>query len=308
MDETTKALQTTDDPTFPDLRRFATSLDVKATTIDGYTKKVRDFLSWAAQTNVAHPNTTDVLNYKRELADRDLSPYSVSAYLSALRRFFNWTETEGLYPNIARAVRGAKTRRGFNKDALTATEVRRVLQASENDRESALLTLLFTTGLRTIEVIRADVGDLRTQGDKTILYVQAKGRETKDDFVVVPVKTAETLYRYLSTRKPINDSKPLFIGAGNRNRGRLTTRTIRRIVTGSFHRAGLSSQKLTAHSTRHTAVTLALSAGASVQEAQALARHADIGTTMIYAHNLDRLKAGTEDRVAELIFGNESAW
>lgn len=302
------ALQTTTGPTFPELRKFAASLDVKPATIDGYTKKVRDFLSWADRTNVVEPKTTDVLNYKHDLADRGLSPYSVSAYLSALRQFFNWTETEGLYPNIARGVRGAKTRRGFNKDALTASEVRRILQASESDRESALLTLLFTTGLRTVEVIRADVGDLRTQGGKTILYVQGKGRDAKDDFVVVPVKATETLYRYLSTRGPVNDSKPLFIGDGNRNRGRLTTRTIRRIVTGIFHRAGLSSPKLTTHSTRHTAVTLALTAGASVQEAQALARHANVGTTMIYAHNLDRLKAGTEDRVAKVIWGEESAW
>ena len=303
MNTTTIVLQIATGSPFPELRRFAQSLDVKPTTAEGYAKKVRDFLNWAARTNIVEPKTSDILDYKRELTDRGLSPYSVSAYLCALRRFFNWAEMEGLYPNVARGVRGAKTRRGFNKDALTAAEVRCVLKASKNDRESALLTLLFTAGLRSVEVTRADVGDLRTPGYKTVLYIQGKGHEAKDDFVVVPMKTAKALYWYLSTRGTLKDSEPLFVGSGNRNRGRLTTRTIRRIVTGAFHRAGLSSPKLTTHSTRHTAVTLALTAGASVQEAQALARHANVGTTMIYAHNLDRMKTGTEDLVAGVIFG-----
>lgn len=289
--------------TFPELARFRSSLDVTPVTAAGYEKKVRDFLAWADRTNVVEPTTADVIAYKRDLTERGLSPYSISAYLSAVRRFFSWAESEGIYPNVAREVRGAKTRRGFNKDALTAAQVRRVLDAAEDDRERALLTLLFTTGLRTVEVVRADVGDLRTNGDKTVLYVQGKGRDAKDDFVVLPATTADVLYRYLTGRGATRPADPLFVGAGNRNRGRLTTRTVRRILTAAFVRAGVKTAKISAHSTRHTSITLALTAGATIQEAQALARHASIATTTIYAHNLDRLKAGTEDRIAGAIFG-----
>ena len=62
-------------------------------------------------------------------------------------------------------------------------------------------------------------------------------------------------------------------------------------------REGIKSAKLTAHSLRHTAVTFALLGGATIQETQAMARHASINTTMIYAHNLDRMAAGAEHSV-----------
>lgn len=292
--------------TFSELREFASALDVAPTTAAGYQKKVRDFMDWVRRENVVEPKTEDVLRYKRHLLeDRGLSPYSVSAYLSAVRRFFGWAEASGRYPNVAREVRGAKTRRGFNRDALTPDQVRAVFSAGGDPREKALMAVLFTAALRTVEVVRADVGDLRTQGDKTVLYVQGKGRDAKDDFVVLPAQTAAAVYRYLETRGNLRESDPLFAGAGNRNRGRLTTRTVRRIVKAAYARAGLNSPRITTHSTRHTAVTLSLAAGASLQEAQALARHSNVATTQVYAQNLDRLRAGTEDKVAGAIFGTE---
>jgi integrase/recombinase XerC/integrase/recombinase XerD len=55
--------------------------------------------------------------------------------------------------------------------------------------------------------------------------------------------------------------------------------------------------RLTAHSCRHSAVTFALLGGATVQEAQALARHSDINTTLIYSHNIDRLGAAPEMKI-----------
>lgn len=293
-------------PFSPELGEFVGSLDVTPTTASGYAKKVRAFMEWVSDHNVIEPKAADVLAWKRDLLDRGLSPYSVSAYLSAVRRFFAWAETEGIYPNVAREVRGAKTRKGFNKDALTVAQVRDVLEAVDGIRKTALLTLLFTTALRSVEVVRADVGDLRTHGDKTVLQVQGKGHESKDDFVVIPEQAAKVLFAYLKTRGNIPTSAPLFAGDGNRNRGRLSTRTIRRIVTGAMQRAGINSPRISTHSTRHTAVTLALVSGATIQEAQLLARHANIATTTIYAHNIDRLKAGTEDLVAGAIFGGDA--
>jgi site-specific recombinase XerD len=288
---------------YPELKTFIDSLDVKKTTAAGYEKKVRDFLSWATENHVIQPKPQDVRNYRTALTDRGLSPYSVSAYLTAVRRFFSWAEGEGIYPNVAREIKGAKTRRGHAKDALTAAQVKKVMKSAKGERTRALLALLFTTGVRTVEIIRADVGDLRTMGDKTVLNVWGKGRDSADDFVVVPAKAAEAAYSYLSTRGPLKDGDPLFTGEGNRNYGgRLTTRTIRRIVKEVFQGAGVSSSKITAHSTRHTAVTLALKAGASIQEVQALARHASIATTQGYAHNIEKLESGTSDRIAKAIF------
>ena len=68
----------------------------------------------------------------------------------------------------------------------------------------------------------------------------------------------------------------------------MTTRSLSRIAKGAMIEAGIDSKRLTAHSLRHTAITTALRAGASLQEVKTMARHADINTTLIYSHNIDR--------------------
>ena len=112
------------------------------------------------------------------------------------------------------------------------------------------------------------------------------------------------IYDYLEARGETDPEAPLFASIGNRNAGgRMTTRTISRMAKEAMAACGISSAKLTAHSLRHTAVTFALLGGATVQEAQAMARHASISTTMIYAHNLDRLNAGAERAADRFMMG-----
>ncbi len=65
-------------------------------------------------------------------------------------------------------------------------------------------------------------------------------------------------------------------------------------LAGDLKRAGLDSSRLSAHSLRHTAITLALKGGATLQQAQAMARHTDPKTTLVYVHNLARVEAGAE--------------
>ena len=66
-------------------------------------------------------------------------------------------------------------------------------------------------------------------------------------------------------------------------------------------RIGVKSDRLTAHSLRHTAITFSLLGGASVQEAMHLARHKSIETTLRYAHNIDRIKNAPERRIDSYI-------
>lgn len=73
------------------------------------------------------------------------------------------------------------------------------------------------------------------------------------------------------------------------------------MVKRHLQKAGFNSSRLTAHSLRHSAVTLSLLNGATLQEAQMFARHANIATTQIYAHNLDRANNPCSDHIANAI-------
>lgn len=197
------------------------------------------------------------------------------------------------------------------KDYLTTKQIKRALSLIDRDtpqglRNYALFTLMVTCGLRDIEAARVNVGDLGSVGDNTVLYVHGKGRTDKSDFIRVS-EAAEIILRDYLTKAGITEpGAPIFQSLSNNSRGRrLSTRSISQIIKNILKRAGYDSDRLTAHSLRHSAVTISLLGGKTLQEAQQFARHANIATTQVYAHNLDKAGNDCSDTVSKAIFERE---
>lgn len=299
------------EPAFEELiAGFIQAQDVRQNSRESYGKGLKKFLAWLRARGITNPDRQTILDYKTDLTASGLSSFSVSSYIVAVRKFFTWLEATRGLPNIAKGIKGAKRARGFRKDPLTLPQVKELFGSIDRRdlhglRDYALINLLTRTGLRTIEAIRADVGDIRQQGGEALLWIQGKGRDEKDEFVLLTGETLKPVYEYLTARGPEKADAPLFASQSDRNGGgRLTTRTLRRIIKARLRAIGINSERLTAHSLRHTGITLALQAGATIQEAQALARHANINTTLIYAHNIDRIKQAPERKIDALISGN----
>jgi len=288
--------------------RFLAYLDARPKTVETYTKALRQLFGYFSLRGIAQPRREDLIAFREELKASGRKPATVQAYITAARLFFAWTAQEGLYGNIAEKLKGAKLDREHKRDYLTSGQVKEVLGGIEREslgglRDYALVTLMVTSGLRTVEVIRADVGDLRTRGDGTVLYIQGKGRDEKADYVKISGPVEKAIRAYLAARGPADDTAPLFTSGANKNRGgRMTTRSISRIVKTKMAGAGLKSSRLTAHSLRHTAVTLSLLAGKDLAEVQQFARHSSINTTLIYAHHLERAANTCGEAVAAAIF------
>lgn len=289
------------------LDRFFMFIDVKAKSADTYKKATKQFMRYLAENGINEPTRETVINW-REYLRAEHKPTTIQLYLTAVKLFFTWLEQEGLYKNIANKVKGVKIQKGHKKDSLTSNQSKEVLSdidttTAKGKRDFAIVALLLTTGLRTIEIVRADVADLRTVGDSTVLFIQGKGRDEKSEYVKVAPQVEKALREYLKTRDSLNDNEPLFTSTSNENKGgRLTTRTISKIAKTSLVNAGLNSDRLTAHSFRHTAGTLALMNGAELTQVQQLLRHTNINTTMIYLHTIDRAKNNSEAIVADAIF------
>lgn len=284
-------------------------IDRTEKTVQTYTRAIRRFAEWLSDRKITCPQRSDVIAYKKELEANGKSPATVTLYLVAVRRFFTWTEIEGLYPNIAREVRGEKIDREHKRDYLTQGQCREVLAKIDTEdlkgkRDFAIISLLMTCGLRTVEVVRANIEDLRTAGNNVVLYVQGKGRDERTEYVKVPAQTERAIRAYLRERGSVKDRDPLFASVSNHNDGeRMTTRSVSRIAKGTMQEVGLNDRRHTAHSFRHTAVTLALIGNdGDLQEAAQFARHADISTTTIYAHNIEREKNKCSELVARMIF------
>ena len=288
--------------------RFISYLDASPKTVETYKKALRQFFNYIGVHGIRKPQREDVLAFRDDLKASGLKPTTVQNYITATRIFFKWTEQEGLYPNIAEHVKGAKLDKNHKKDYLTSRQAKEVLAGVQTDSEEglrnyAILSLMVTGGLRTIEVSRADVGDLRTVGENTVLFVQGKGREEKTEYIKISAPVEKAIRSYLKARENVEEGQPLFTSTSNNSRGkRITTRTVSGVVKTALRNAGYDSARLTAHSLRHTAITLALLAGREITEVQQFARHANLNTTMIYNHALDQAKNGCSDAITNAIF------
>ena len=293
-------------PTEQIIERYISSLDVKPRSKDAYRKGIKRFLAWLNAHGISNPGRADILKYKADIL-KDYTACTVSSYLTAVKSFYTYLEGEKITPNIAAGIKGAKHQKGFRKDALTAKQAKEILTAMdtatvEGKRNYALVNLLIRTGLRTVEAERANIEDIRSEVGEALLYIQGKGRDSKDAFVILTESTLKPIREYLSARGKTQETAPLFASHSDRNNGeRLTTRSISRIAKEALKAAGYNNSRLTAHSMRHTAVTLSLLGGATIQEAQALARHQNINTTLIYAHNISRIANAPERKVDALL-------
>lgn len=290
------------------VRQFIDYLDVSDASQRTYINAMRQFKHWFDRDGGIFTRET-IKRYKDWLVENEYKPTTIQTYLAALRLFGNYLVDEhGFSTNIAQHIKTPKLSRAHKKDALTADQLRELLgsvdRSNENGRRDyAMLLLMSVCGLRTIEISRANVGDMRTAGGRPVLYVQGKGRTEREDIVRLPAPVEAAIRQTLLDREQRSNDDPLFVSYSNNNHGgRLTTRRISAVAKAAFKSIGIDSSRFTAHSLRHTAVTLALVNGVDLQVVQQFARHVNITTTQIYAHNLNRLENESENAICSAIF------
>ncbi len=284
--------------------RFIDYTDRKDTTVKGYVTCVRQFARWMKENGIQQPQREDIKAYRDHLAGSGLAAGTQSQYLRAVKHFFKWTAAEGLYPNVADNIHGAKIRHDVHKkDALQRGDVARIADTIERETEAgrrlyAMYLLCVICGLRTIELHRANIEDLKTVGGVTSLWVRGKGHDDADaPVLLIPeVKAAIDEYLQIRAEKPTAKS-PLFTSTSNRSKGgRIATTTISTMLKEMLVKAGYDSDRLTAHSLRHTSGTGAHKAGIDLYGVQHLMRHCDPATSEIYIHDDEHQAAEAKGR------------
>lgn len=278
---------------------FIDYIDRKQTTTKGYITCLRQFVRWLELNGIQQPDRGHVKAYRDYLASSGLATGTKNQYLRSVKHFFKWTAAEGLYPNVADNIHGAKIRHDIHKkDALQREDVAQIANTIDRNSESgkrlyAMYLLCVICGLRTIELHRADVGDLKTVGGVTYLYLQGKGHDDKDAPVLLIPEVNEAVHDYLSNRSAkVTPKSPLFTSTSNRSKGgRIATTTISTMIKNMLVNAGYDSDRLTAHSLRHTSGTGAHKAGLDLYGVQHLMRHCDPATSEIYIHDDDHKAA-----------------
>lgn len=270
---------------------FIATQDVKESSRKLYSRTLTQFFKWVYETGrlLNDLERKDVLAYKDELMASGLSSLTVGSYIVSVRKLYEWAEAEGLYRNIAKGIKTPKRVQAFKKQHLTDNKSRELLEhfKSLSIRDYAIVNLILRTGLRTIEVVRADVGDITFRGERRILRIWGKGRNEKDDFVVLSDKAYLPIANYLATRKGAKAGEPLFTSCSRQNKGeRLTTRTISGICKEGLRAIGMDGREFTAHSLRHTTAVAILKHGGNITDVQEVLRHASPVTSQIYTESV----------------------
>lgn len=272
--------------------RFIASQDVKESSKLLYRRTLKQYFNWVDKksyllSEIARPQ---LLEYKEELLNSNMSSLTVGSYITSVRRFYEWTEANKYYPNVAKGIKTPKRKQQFKKQPLLPAQATALLSYYQDKalRDYAIVNLLLRTGLRTIEIIRANVEDITFKGSQRVLLVHGKGRDEKDNFVLLTDKTYQPIAQYLATRGNINSSEPLFTSTSNNSKGeRLSTRSISYIAKEGLKAIGLDERAFTAHSLRHTTAVNILRGGGSLEQAQMTLRHSNPATTQIYTATLN---------------------
>lgn len=213
---------------------------------------------------------------------------SIARRLAALRSFYRYLFRRGLVAaDVAERVPLPRAEKRLPRH-LSLEETERLLAAPEAAsalglRNRAILELLYSTGLRVAELASLDVDDLtaipETEGGT--LRVEGKGR--KERIVVCGATARSAVAAYLSRREefgPEEEETALFL---NSRGGRLTVRSVERMVETVARAAGLPSD-ITPHTLRHSFATHLLANGADLRIIQELLGHASLSTTQKYTH------------------------
>lgn len=270
---------------------FVSSQDVKESSRGLYNRTLSQFFKWVGQTGRSLTSMTrvDVLEYKDHLQAQGLSALTIGSYIVSVRKFYEWAEANKLYPNIAKGIKTPRRVQAFKKQHLTDNKSSELLSYFESKslRDFAIVNLILRTGLRTIEVVRADIGDITFKGERRILRVWGKGHTEKDDFVVLSERAYIPIANYLATRKGAKAGEPLFTSRSNNNKGeRLTTRTISQMCKEGLQAIGMDGKEFTAHSLRHTTAVAILKHGGTITDVQSVLRHSSPVTSQIYTESV----------------------
>ena len=305
------------------IQEYMTILSLKSKsskTVKTYRRILNDYLKYCQENHIEQQTKETILEYKDYLEDpdRQLSPSTLKLIYSCLRQFYKTMAMLGRSDHIALFLeapdRGDDTE--FTKGFLTLPQVKTLIKyvtrrakrknhTVSDIRNQAIVWLMLTTGVRCIEVERANKKDIRVMDEEkgtVILSVQGKGKKKKSQFVMLERHTYEAIQEYLSLRE---DDKPaLFLSHPNnsiKRVNRITSPMVSITIKNLLRAIDIDQPDITAHSLRHTTAMMSIDElGLNLDKVQQTLRHSDPKVTMIYAKTGSRISSGVEEHLGDL--------
>ena len=194
-------------------QRFFEFCDCKAKTIENYKTFLKNFVLWIQKNNIQNPTRQDIKEYKKYLLESNLSIGTKQQYFQSVKLFFKWLSCEGLYSNIAEGFKSFKMNTTeTQKEAFTEEELQQIISSIDTStiqgkRNLAMILLTITGGLRIIELQRANIGDIQERNRQKVLFIQGKGKDSKDDYIKIIPEVEIAINEYFKSSRKFSTTK-----------------------------------------------------------------------------------------------------
>ncbi|MBA6157390.1 site-specific integrase [Tenacibaculum sp. S7007] len=240
-------------------------------TIQTYTFFIADFVNFYTKVSLENLTNRDVeILIEKVFIERNYSISSQRQFISALKIFINF------YPytkiNNLKLERPKKSRKLPN--VLSQEEVLNIIRCTQNLKHRAIISLIYSCGLRVSELVNLKLVDFHIER-KQLIIKNGKGR--KDRYVSLAESFLPLLSNYYNTFKP-----SIYFVEGQKG-GKYSTESIRQFLRRSCKKAHIN-KTVTPHTLRHSYATHLLENGVDIRYIQSLLGHAKPETTMIYTH------------------------
>jgi integrase/recombinase XerD len=265
-------------------------------SVIAYKKDLLDFSVFIAKLNIDQDavTTNDIESFIIYLAKKNLKSRSTARKIAAVRNYYNFLVTERILPFNPATFASIPKYTASLPNPLSVNEIINLVDYSGKDKSpegirlSAMINLLYASGLRVSELISLKASDILLGDDniREVFIIQGKG--SKERLVITNARATENIKKYLPFRylfiEKNNPSSKIYLFPSRAKQGYMTRQNFALNLKNAALNAGLDPNKISPHILRHSFATHLLSNGADLRSIQALLGHSDISTTQIYTH------------------------
>ena len=251
-------------------------------TIKSYSNALKNFLDAFPGSEPSQINVTQIENFINSMVvDKNISQAYQKVLVAAIKMFYNEMLRKNYNLNYLFPDRTEKKLPVI----LDVSEIKAMLDSIQNLKHKAILSLIYSAGLRISEAIEMKVSDIDSK--RMLIRVrQAKGK--KDRYVMLSEKLLFLLREYYKEYKP---KEYLFEGQKG---GKYSARSVQSIFQQALHQSGIN-KKASVHTLRHSFATHLLESGTDIRVIQQLLGHSSIKTTQVYTQisnaSISRIKS-----------------
>ena len=273
----------------PFLEMLAAERGASRHTLDAYRRDLVDFGGFLTGRGRDRQgaDADDIRAYLADLGRRGMLNSTIARRLAAIRQYYRFLWQEGRRQDDPTSKIDTPKRRRALPKLLRIEEVEALIAAAaattgpDAIRLTALLELLYATGLRVSELIELPLSAVANGRP----WITVRGKGDKERVVPVGGPARAAILAWLEIR-------PAFVRVGNgrwlfpsRGRsGHLTRQRVLQLLKELAPRAGIDHARLSPHVLRHAFASHLVEGGADLRAVQALLGHADIATTQVYTH------------------------